>query len=111
MYEDRYRRHNYIYLLKFKVLMELIIIVFLKSTGAAISGHWETQGLRETMTLLCGLLSGSMSVGPYLARRCACAHSMGAVWPDSPAKPTMQKRHILASRTCSAANMAVPTDS
>ena len=35
----------------------------------------------------------------------------GAAWSDSPAKPTAQKRHILASRTCAAANMAAPTDS
>ena len=55
-----YRRHNYIYLLRFKVLMEPIILVFNKFMGAAISGHWDlqTQGLRETMTLLRGLLGG-----------------------------------------------------
>ena len=58
-----YRRHNYIYLLRFKVLMELIIIVCIKLMGTAISGHWacKTQGLHDTMsiTLLCGLLGGS----------------------------------------------------
>ena len=35
----KFRRHNYIYLLKFKVLMEPIILVFIKLMGAAISGH------------------------------------------------------------------------
>ena len=38
-------------------------------------------------------------------------HVADAVRPDSPAKPTAQKRHIPTSRTCSAANMAAPTDS
>ena len=48
----------------FNIFMELIIIVFIKLMGAAISGHWacDTQELRETMTLLCGLLGGSVSV-------------------------------------------------
>ena len=35
------RRHNHIYLLRFKVLMEPIIFVFIKLMGAAISGHWD----------------------------------------------------------------------
>ena len=40
------------------MLMEPIIIVFIKLMGAAIVaiGTRETQGLRETMTLLCGLV-------------------------------------------------------
>ena len=42
-----YRRHNYIYLLRFKVLMAPIILVFIKLMGAAISGHWD---LRDTGT-------------------------------------------------------------
>ena len=42
-----YRRHNYIYLLRFKVLMEPIILVFIKLIGTAISGHWD---LRDTGT-------------------------------------------------------------
>ena len=54
----------------FKVLMELIIIVFIKLMGTAISGHCacETQGLRETMTLLCGLLV-AVRVRPGVAVR------------------------------------------
>ena len=50
-----YRRHNYIYLLRFKVLMEPIILVVIKLIGAAFSGHWDlrdTGTIRETMTLL-----------------------------------------------------------
>ena len=37
-----------------------LILVCIKLMGAAICGHWdlETQGLRETMTLLRGLLGG-----------------------------------------------------
>ena len=43
------------------MLMEPIIIVFIKLMGAAISGigTCETQGFRETITLLRGLLGGS----------------------------------------------------
>ena len=43
---------------------EPIILVFIKLMGATISGHafgtCETQGLRETMTLLRGLLGGCL---------------------------------------------------
>ena len=105
-----YRRHNYIYLLRFKMLMEPIIIVFIKLMGAAISGHWDL-GLRETMTLLCGLLGGSVGVRPIPCPALCLWHAeqeqCGQILqPSLPHK----KRHILASRTCSAANMAVPTD-
>ena len=37
------------------MLMEPIILVFIKLMGAAISGHWD---LRDTGTTLCGLLGG-----------------------------------------------------
>ena len=43
------------------MLMEPIILVFIKLMGAAISGHWDlrdVEGLREIMTLLRGLLGG-----------------------------------------------------
>ena len=50
------------------MLMEPIILVITQwpLMGAAISGHWDLgdTGIRETMPLLCGLLGGSVSVGP-----------------------------------------------
>ena len=52
-----YRRHNYIYLLRFRVIMEPLILVF--SPPLVAIGTCETHGLRETMTLLRGLLGGS----------------------------------------------------
>ena len=42
-----YKRHNYVYLLRFKVLMELIIHAVIKFMGAVINDHWD---LRDTGT-------------------------------------------------------------
>ena len=75
-------------------------------------GTCETQGLRETMTLLCGLLDGSVSVQPipcpalclWHAEREQCGQILQ---PSLPHK----KSHILAIRTCSTANRAAPSDS
>ena len=72
-YTYLYRRHNYIYLLRFKVLMEPILLVFLKLMGATISGHWD---LRDTGTTR-GRGSGQVRVRPWVA--------------------VAQKRHILTS--------------
>ena len=105
------------------MLMEPIIIVFIKLMGAAMSGHW---GLRETGTsrdydTLVRSLGWHSGSGP--GWQCECtAHTLPALclWhaereklghADSPAKSIAQKRHILATRTCSAANMAAPSDS
>ena len=89
-------------------------------------GTWETQGLCETMMLLCGLLGGSVSVRPI---PCPALGGSVSVWPipclalclwhaereqcGQILQPSLQhkKRYILASRTCSAANMTAPTDS
>ena len=72
--------------------MEPIILIFIKLMGAAISGHWDLaarHGLHETMTLLRGFSGGSVRTSEAVA----------------------QKRHILASQSCLAAKMAVPSDS
>ena len=59
-----YRRHNYIYLLRFKVLMEPIIIVVIKLMGTAISGQWDLRDTGttrdyDTLARSLGWLSGS----------------------------------------------------
>ena len=83
-----------------------IILFFIKLMGAAISGHWDT------MTLLCGLLGGSVGVRPIPCPALCLWHTE---WEQcgqilQPSLPD-KKRHILTSRTCSAANMAASTDS
>ena len=90
--KDVYRRHNYIYLLRFKVLKWSQLFSFLLNLWApplVTIGTCETQGLRETMALLCGLLA--VRVRPWVA--------------------VAQKRHIPASRSRLAAKMAAPSDS
>ena len=63
------------------MLLELIVIIFIKSLGAAISGHWvcKTRGLRETMTVLLWSLGWQSGLGP--GWQCECmAHTLpGAV--------------------------------
>ena len=102
------------------MLMEPIIIVLLNLWApplVAIIGTplvaMETQGLRETMTLLCGLLGGSdVSVQPIPCPALCLWHAEREQC-DQILQPSLphKKRHILTSRTCSAANMAAPTDS
>ena len=46
-----------------------------------LAGTWETQGLRETMTLLCGLLGSSVSVRPI---PCPVWRARPAGVPDGP---------------------------
>ena len=63
------------------MLMEPIILVFIKLMGAAISGHWD---LRDRVSWV------AVRVRPWVA--------------------VAQIRHIL-SRSCLAAKMAAPSDS
>ena len=73
------------------MLMDPIILVFIKLMGAAISGHWD---LRDT---------GTARDYDTLAR-----------WVAVRVRPWVavaHKRHILASRSCLAAKMAAPSDS
>ena len=69
-------------------------------------GTWKTQGLRETMTLLCGLWGGSVSVRPIPCPALDLWHTereqCGQIL--QPSLP-LKKGHILTSRTCSAANI------
>ena len=82
-------------LLRFKVLMEPIILVFIKLMGAANSGHWD---LRDT------------SHKDYARLGHSCAVSWVAV-RVRPWVAVAQKRHFFASRSCLDAKMAVPNDS
>ena len=96
------------------MLIELIIIVFIKLMGAAVSGHWDlgdTGTSRDYDALVRSLGWQCECTNQTLFGAVPVARCLGAVQPDSPAKPTAPKRHILASRTCLAANMAAPTDS
>ena len=101
-------------LLRFKVLWSQILSLLLNlwTPPLLTIGTWETQGLGETMTLLCSLLGGCVSVRPIPCPALCLWHANGssAVRFSSQAYRT-KKRHILARRTCSAANMAAPTDS
>ena len=89
----RYRRHNYIYLLRFKVPTELIIIVFIKPMGTAISGLWDlrdTRTLRDYDALVQSLVWQRDCTAHTLPGAVPVAHWMWAVRPDSPAKPTLK---------------------
>ena len=76
------------------MLMEPIVIVFIKLMGAAISGHWDLAARHRDYVRL--------------------GHSCAVYWVFVRVRPSVavaQKRHILASRSCLAAKMAAPSDS
>ena len=66
------------------MLMDPIILVFIKLMGATISGHWDLEDIGTTRDY-------DRRARPWVA--------------------VAQKRHILASRSCLAAKMAAPSDS
>ena len=84
------------------------MIVCIKLMGAAINGHWDLgdTGTSRDYDAVVRSLGGSVSVRPipcpalclWHAEREQCGQIL---------QPSLltKKRHILASRTCSAANM------
>ena len=76
-------RHNDIYLLRFKVLMEPIILVCIRFLGAAISGHWnlrDTGGTRDYDTLARSLVWLSESGPGWQSHKNVTFSPVGHAW-------------------------------
>ena len=86
MHSDQYRRHNYIYLLRFKVLMKPIILVFIKLMGAAISGHWDLRDagtMRDYDTQECAVSWVAAGSGPgWQSHKNVAFSPVGHAWHD-----------------------------
>ena len=90
-----YRRHNYIYLLRFNVLMEPMILVFINLMVAAISGHWDLRDTGttrdyDTLARSLGWLSGS---GPgWQSHKNVRFSPVGHAWLPIWLRPVTAKR-------------------